>query len=196
MTVCKHVSFPLILPQGGHPGDLVPLDGRCSSISRRLPNENDSSWAGRAGFDRSALPATLVPALSAIGTMARAFWLALAACLTANLARVLSSVPTQNMEFTYLLPAGSRECFFQSVEKDSRLEFEYQVRYLVSLVSFCELLFQASKEHRASALLLLLKLWTTAIGRRVALVLPSQVVRHWDFKLCYFKKNFLKDFKK
>ncbi|XP_019718233.1 transmembrane emp24 domain-containing protein 1-like [Hippocampus comes] len=59
--------------------------------------------------------------------MARACWLALAACLAANLARVLSSVPTQNMEFTYLLPAGSRECFFQSVEKDSRLEFEYQV---------------------------------------------------------------------
>ncbi|XP_051904926.1 transmembrane emp24 domain-containing protein 1-like [Hippocampus zosterae] len=59
--------------------------------------------------------------------MARACWLALTACLAANLARALSSVPSQNMEFTYLLPAGSRECFFQSVEKDSRLEFEYQV---------------------------------------------------------------------
>ncbi|XP_061905861.1 transmembrane emp24 domain-containing protein 1-like isoform X2 [Entelurus aequoreus] len=31
------------------------------------------------------------------------------------------------MEFTFVLPAGSRECFYQSTEKDSSLEFEYQV---------------------------------------------------------------------
>ncbi|XP_026769598.1 transmembrane emp24 domain-containing protein 1b [Pangasianodon hypophthalmus] len=35
--------------------------------------------------------------------------------------------PSQDSELTFLLPAGSSECFFQSTEKNGTLEVEYQV---------------------------------------------------------------------
>ncbi|KAM9785319.1 transmembrane emp24 domain-containing protein 5-like [Syngnathus typhle] len=56
-----------------------------------------------------------------------ACWLALAAYLAAYVAQVLSFESSRDMEFTFLLPAGSKECFFQPVAKDNMLEFEYQV---------------------------------------------------------------------
>ncbi|XP_077591543.1 transmembrane emp24 domain-containing protein 1-like [Stigmatopora nigra] len=57
--------------------------------------------------------------------MAHEYLLACLAFLAINVVRVLAS--TQDMEFTFLLPAGSKECFYQTLEKDNSLEFEYQV---------------------------------------------------------------------
>ncbi|XP_077474706.1 transmembrane emp24 domain-containing protein 1-like [Stigmatopora argus] len=57
--------------------------------------------------------------------MAHEYLLACLAFLAVNVVRVLSS--TQDMEFTFVLPAGSKECFYQKLEKNSTLEFEYQV---------------------------------------------------------------------
>nr|XP_057906416.1 transmembrane emp24 domain-containing protein 1-like isoform X2 [Doryrhamphus excisus] len=34
---------------------------------------------------------------------------------------------SEDMEFTFLLPSGGRECFYQTTAKDHSLEFEYQV---------------------------------------------------------------------
>lgn len=35
--------------------------------------------------------------------------------------------PSQDSELTFLLPAGSSECFYQTSEKNGTLEVEYQV---------------------------------------------------------------------
>ncbi|XP_077416014.1 transmembrane emp24 domain-containing protein 1-like [Vanacampus margaritifer] len=59
--------------------------------------------------------------------MARTCWLAFVAFLAVNVAPDLSSAASEDIEFTFLLPAGSKECFFQTLDKDNRLEFEYQV---------------------------------------------------------------------
>ncbi|XP_061557123.1 transmembrane emp24 domain-containing protein 1-like [Phycodurus eques] len=59
--------------------------------------------------------------------MARMCWLTLGAFLAANVARASSSTASQELEFTFLLAAGSTECFYQTVDRDSILEFEYQV---------------------------------------------------------------------
>ncbi|XP_061606310.1 transmembrane emp24 domain-containing protein 1-like [Phyllopteryx taeniolatus] len=71
--------------------------------------------------------ATVVSALTAIWRMARMCWLTLGAFLAANVARASSSMPSQELEFTFLLPAGSKECFYQTVDEGNILEFEYQV---------------------------------------------------------------------
>ncbi|XP_057716660.1 transmembrane emp24 domain-containing protein 1-like [Corythoichthys intestinalis] len=57
--------------------------------------------------------------------MAYKYRLAWLAFLAINVAQVFSSV--QDMEFTFLLPAGSKECFYQTIDEDNSLEFEYQV---------------------------------------------------------------------
>uniref|UniRef100_A0A665VMW1 Transmembrane p24 trafficking protein 1a n=1 Tax=Echeneis naucrates TaxID=173247 RepID=A0A665VMW1_ECHNA len=44
---------------------------------------------------------------------------------TPNLAFALG--PNQNIEFTFLLPAGSTECFYQTTKKNGIMEVEYQV---------------------------------------------------------------------
>ncbi|XP_077382164.1 transmembrane emp24 domain-containing protein 1-like [Festucalex cinctus] len=59
--------------------------------------------------------------------MARTCWLALVTFLATNAAPALSSAASEDMEFTFLLPAGSKECFFQTIDKDNKLEFEYRV---------------------------------------------------------------------
>lgn len=33
-------------------------------------------------------------------------------------------------DFTFTLPAGQKECFYQTMKKDASLEIEYQVFYL------------------------------------------------------------------
>lgn len=34
-------------------------------------------------------------------------------------------------DFTFNLPAGRKECFYQSMKKDASLEIEYQVHYII-----------------------------------------------------------------
>lgn len=53
--------------------------------------------------------------------------------LTIDLALGLG--PNQDMDFTFLLPAGSTECFFQPTSRQDRLEFEYQVKVFLSTLS-------------------------------------------------------------
>lgn len=36
-------------------------------------------------------------------------------------------------DFTFTLPPGRKECFFQTMRKDASLEIEYQVRYFCLL---------------------------------------------------------------
>lgn len=36
--------------------------------------------------------------------------------------------PNQHMDFTFLLPAGSAECFYQTMAMNDSLEVEYQVK--------------------------------------------------------------------
>lgn len=45
---------------------------------------------------------------------------------------VVSGAFTQSLDsdFTFTLPAGQKECFFQTMKKDASLEIEYQVTYL------------------------------------------------------------------
>lgn len=44
---------------------------------------------------------------------------------TAGLSLALG--PNQDMEFTFLLPAGSTECFYQTTMRNDSMEVEYQV---------------------------------------------------------------------
>ncbi|XP_061905860.1 transmembrane emp24 domain-containing protein 1-like isoform X1 [Entelurus aequoreus] len=57
----------------------------------------------------------------------RRLLLTLLAYCSLKVSWAVSIKPNTDMEFTFVLPAGSRECFYQSTEKDSSLEFEYQV---------------------------------------------------------------------
>lgn len=44
-----------------------------------------------------------------------------------NVCFALCSGQIRDIEFTFLLPAGTSECFFQSTEKNWTMEVEYQV---------------------------------------------------------------------
>ncbi|XP_061838260.1 transmembrane emp24 domain-containing protein 5-like [Nerophis lumbriciformis] len=57
----------------------------------------------------------------------RRLLLTLLAYWSVKVSWAVSIKPNTEMEFTFVLPAGSRECFYQSTDKDSSLEFEYQV---------------------------------------------------------------------
>uniref|UniRef100_A0A8C6TLW3 Transmembrane p24 trafficking protein 1a n=1 Tax=Neogobius melanostomus TaxID=47308 RepID=A0A8C6TLW3_9GOBI len=46
-------------------------------------------------------------------------------CFSVDIAQSLG--PKQDMEFTFILPAGRTECFFQPALKGDTMEFEYQV---------------------------------------------------------------------
>lgn len=50
-------------------------------------------------------------------------------CLLACLIQAVDSGarPNQLMDFTFLLPAGGTECFFQPTLRNNRVEVEYQV---------------------------------------------------------------------
>lgn len=47
--------------------------------------------------------------------------------LCVSVDKAVSLGPKQDMEFTFILPAGGAECFFQSTVRGDTLEFEYQV---------------------------------------------------------------------
>lgn len=51
----------------------------------------------------------------------------------------LSAAFSQSMDsdFTFTLPAGRKECFFQTMKKDASLEIEYQVRLTKRLPRLC-----------------------------------------------------------
>lgn len=51
----------------------------------------------------------------------------LAVVLGSCLGSVWSFGPSQDSEFTFLLPAGTSECFFQTAMKNGTMEVEYQV---------------------------------------------------------------------
>ncbi|XP_015243928.1 PREDICTED: transmembrane emp24 domain-containing protein 1 [Cyprinodon variegatus] len=51
--------------------------------------------------------------------------LCLMGCMTLTVGLALG--PNQNMEFTFMLPAGSTECFYQTTVTSDTMEVEYQV---------------------------------------------------------------------
>lgn len=51
----------------------------------------------------------------------------LLACLIQTIDLTLPLGPSQLMDFTFLLPAGGKECFFQPTSRNERIEIEYQV---------------------------------------------------------------------
>ncbi|KAM9391586.1 transmembrane emp24 domain-containing protein 1-like [Pholidichthys leucotaenia] len=51
--------------------------------------------------------------------------LCLLACFTPSLTLALR--PNQDVQFTFLLPAGTSECFYQTARRDDSMEVEYQV---------------------------------------------------------------------
>ncbi|XP_054463991.1 transmembrane emp24 domain-containing protein 1a [Anoplopoma fimbria] len=53
--------------------------------------------------------------------------LCLLACLILTIDLTLGLGPNKDMEFTFLLSAGSTECFFQTAARNDSLEVEYQV---------------------------------------------------------------------
>uniref|UniRef100_UPI0037E857FD transmembrane emp24 domain-containing protein 1a n=1 Tax=Semicossyphus pulcher TaxID=241346 RepID=UPI0037E857FD len=53
--------------------------------------------------------------------------LCLLACLTLTVGLTLGLGPNQDVVFTFLLPAGSTDCFYQTTEWNSSMEVEYQV---------------------------------------------------------------------
>ncbi|XP_017280860.1 transmembrane emp24 domain-containing protein 1a [Kryptolebias marmoratus] len=48
-------------------------------------------------------------------------------CLTLTLGLTLGLGPNQHGGFTFLLPAGSTECFYQTTTRNNNMEIEYQV---------------------------------------------------------------------
>lgn len=54
--------------------------------------------------------------------------LCLLAYLTFTVGLTLGLGPNKDMSFTFLLPAGSTECFFQTTEDNGSMEVSYQVR--------------------------------------------------------------------
>ena len=53
--------------------------------------------------------------------------LCLLACLILIADLTLGLGPKKDMEFTFLLSAGSTECFYQTTAKNDSMEVEYQV---------------------------------------------------------------------
>ncbi|XP_073350314.1 transmembrane emp24 domain-containing protein 1a [Pagrus major] len=53
--------------------------------------------------------------------------LSLLACLILTVSLTLGLGTNQNVEFTFLLPAGRTECFFQTAARNDSMEVEYQV---------------------------------------------------------------------
>ena len=58
----------------------------------------------------------------------------LLAWFTLTLGLTLALGPNQDMEFTFLLPAGSTECFYQTTVRNDSMEVEYQVNTVFSPV--------------------------------------------------------------
>ncbi|XP_008293340.1 transmembrane emp24 domain-containing protein 1 [Stegastes partitus] len=60
--------------------------------------------------------------------------LCLLLCLTLTTGLTLGLGPNQDVEFTFLLPAGGTECFYQTTVRNDSMEVEYQVIAGSSLV--------------------------------------------------------------
>lgn len=60
--------------------------------------------------------------------------LCLLAYLTLTVELTLGLGPSKNTGFTFLLPAGSTECFYQSTAVNDSMEVEYQVSRNFSVV--------------------------------------------------------------
>ncbi|XP_040918701.1 transmembrane emp24 domain-containing protein 1a isoform X2 [Toxotes jaculatrix] len=54
-------------------------------------------------------------------------WLCLLTYFMLTVDLTLGLGPNQDMEFTFLLPAGSTECFYQTTVRNDSMEVEYQV---------------------------------------------------------------------
>ncbi|XP_028268871.1 transmembrane emp24 domain-containing protein 1a [Parambassis ranga] len=59
--------------------------------------------------------------------MAASAQLCLLACFTLTVGFTLALGPNQDVEFTFLLPAGGTECFYQTTARNHSMEVEYQV---------------------------------------------------------------------
>ncbi len=55
------------------------------------------------------------------------------ACLSLCVSVVSAFSQSLDSDFTFTLPAGRRECFFQTMKRDASLEIEYQVHPEISL---------------------------------------------------------------
>lgn len=51
-------------------------------------------------------------------------------CLILTVGLALDMGPNQNMEFTFMLPTGGTECFYQTTTKGDTMEIEYQVKII------------------------------------------------------------------
>lgn len=59
--------------------------------------------------------------------------LCLLACFILTVDLTFGLGPKKNMEFTFLLSAGSTECFYQTTARNDSMEVEYQVTITLSL---------------------------------------------------------------
>lgn len=75
----------------------------------------------------------------------------LLSCFVVSVDFTLGLGQSQDTEFTFQLPAGRTECFYQTATKNGSLEVEYQVAVLDNLV-FC------GTENRADILCVILSL--------------------------------------
>uniref|UniRef100_A0A8C6PXG4 Transmembrane p24 trafficking protein 1a n=1 Tax=Nothobranchius furzeri TaxID=105023 RepID=A0A8C6PXG4_NOTFU len=57
----------------------------------------------------------------------RVMRLCVMACFIVTVGLTLGFRPKQHMEFTFILPAASTECFYQTTSRNSSMEIEYQV---------------------------------------------------------------------
>lgn len=80
--------------------------------------------------------------------------LCLLVCLTLTAGLTLGLGSNQNMEFTFLLPAGSTECFYQTTARNDSMEVEYQViagsSLAVGFVLISPSGYQLVSDHRSS----------------------------------------------
>uniref|UniRef100_A0A3B4UQE0 Transmembrane p24 trafficking protein 1a n=1 Tax=Seriola dumerili TaxID=41447 RepID=A0A3B4UQE0_SERDU len=60
-------------------------------------------------------------------SVTRVLWLCLLACFILTVDLTLGLGSNQDMQFTFLLPAGSTECFYQTTMSNDSMEVEYQV---------------------------------------------------------------------
>lgn len=62
--------------------------------------------------------------------------LCLLACLLQTVDLTLALGSSQLMDFTFLLPAGDTQCFFQPTLKNDRIEVEYQVNKIFKKLKY------------------------------------------------------------
>lgn len=70
--------------------------------------------------------------------------LCLLACLILTVDLTLGLRPNKNIAFTFILPAGTTECFYQTTAREDSMEVDYQVNIIFthSFSSDCVCLLQ------------------------------------------------------